>query len=114
MISGSPPVIDIELVPVADAEPGVVAAAPAVAPAVVSRATSPPAVAVVALSALFALPPLRPHAPAATSDAHIAIADKVCHRVPTILPPAPEVACTLLILLHSARHLREHQDAAGR
>jgi hypothetical protein len=87
----------------------VVAAAPAVAPAVVSRATSPLAVAVVALSALFASPPFRPHAPVATSDAHMATAENVCHRFPTILPPAPEVACTLLILLHSARHLREHQ-----
>src|SRR5919107_53737 len=106
MISGSPPVIDIELLlplpapPVPPAVPGVVAAA------AVSRATSPPAVAVFALSPLFASPLRPPHAPTATSDAQATTADSRCHPLPTILPPAPEVAC---VPLHSARHLRERQ-----
>src|SRR5215204_2162242 len=106
MISGSPPVMVI--VPAPPLGLVVPAAPPAgfVAAAAVSRATSPLAVAVFALSPRFASP-LRPlHAPTATSDAHVISAESLCHRFPTISPPTPKVAS---VPLHSARHLRERQ-----
>jgi len=83
----------------------VLPAAGFVAAAAVSRATSPLAVALVALS-LFASP-LRPlHAPTATRDAHVTTAESLCHPFPTISPPASEVAS---VVLHSGRHLRERK-----